>query len=281
MEVYSPPLEIHELDRLINSMPIGLLVEDDKGRVVWANQTFVDFCGQRPESLAGTRVSELPLTRVPGIGGNADLFQIERPRKGSPEWLLCTWQRLSRENGRGLIARYYLDATEHRRVQRLRGFQLALQESSGLIDEVTSTLNRAGITQTLESEVSRSRRYHNPLAVVRLRLDIGGGALESPDIDTLMSTVARVLREKTRWVDRIGRWSEKEFLLVLPETNAAAATSLAEKIERSIVEQQASGPAHELSAITPRFGMAEWQRGDNALNLLDRAQAPLKTNGHG
>ncbi len=277
MEASAPPLEKSQLDRLVGNMPVGLLVEDEQGRIAWVNTTFSRFLSKTPKQLHGTKVSDLPLTRVPGVGGNPDFCQITSPRKEGPEWLLCSWQRISQVNGRAFVARFYLDATEHRRVQRFRGLQLSLQHSGGVIDQATGTFDRAGITQTLETEVSRSRRYHNPLAVVRLRLEIRAPEFEHHDIDRFMSAAARVLREQTRWVDRIGRWSEREFLLVLPESNAAAAGSLAEKIERYITKRQATDATEDLSALTVRFGLAEWERGDDVLKLLERAGAGLKT----
>ncbi len=276
MEAYAPPLEIGELERLVNDMPVGLLVEDESGRILWVNRTFRNFFSKTFEHLHGTKSADLPLIRVPGVGGNPDFCQIECPRKGGPEWLLCSWQRISYENGRAVIARFYLDATEHRRVQRFRGLQLSLQQSGGVIDQVTGTLDRVGITQTLESEVSRSRRYHNPLAVIRLRLEVCGTDPQHHDVDRFMSATARVLREQTRWVDRIGRWSEREFLLVLPESNASAAGSLAEKITCYVANPSVSHAADDLSSMTVRCGIAEWQRGDNAVNLLERAHAGLE-----
>lgn len=279
MEASVSPLEKSQLDRLVGNMPVGLLVEDEQGRIIWANNTFICFVSQTIEQLHGTKVSDLPLTRVPGAGGNPDYCRLMSPGEGGPEWLLCTWQQISQVNGRALIARFYLDATEHRRVRRFRGLQLSVQHSGGVIDQVTGTFDRAGITQMLEAEVSRSRRYHNPLAVVWLRLEIRTTAFEHHDIDRVMSAAARVLREQTRWVDRIGRWSEQEFLLVLPESDASAAGRLAEKIERYIAHRQTADEAEDLSSLTVCFGFAEWQRGDDVSNLIDRAEAALKAEG--
>lgn len=279
MEAYAAPLEISELDRLVNHMPVGVVVEGENGQIVWVNRTFLSFFSTPLEQLHAKKIADLPLIRIPGVGGNPDFCQIECPRKGGPEWLLCSWQRIAHENGRALIARFYIDATEHRRVQRFRGRQLSLPQSGEVIDPVTGTLDRAGIAHTLESEVSRSRRYQNPLAVIRLRLEVRSTDLQHANVDQLMAATARVLREQTRWVDRIGRWSEWEFLLVLPESNAPAAASLAKKIERHSTDPIASDGAHDLPSVTVRFGIAEWQRGDDAVNLLERAHAGLEADG--
>jgi diguanylate cyclase (GGDEF)-like protein len=276
MKASISPLEKTQLDRLIGNMPVGLVVEDEEGGILWVNETFITFVSKTVEQLHGTRVADLPLIRVPGAGGNPDFFQIECARKGGPEWLFCTSRRISQANGRGLIARFYLDATEHRRVQRFRGRQLSLQYSSAVIDRATGTPDRGRITEMLESEISRSRRYHNPLALIRLRLELCGAKLQDDGVDRLMSATARVLREQTRWVDRIGRWSEREFLLVLPESNALAAGSVAEKIQRHVAERRVSDVADDLASVTVRFGIAEWQRGDGVLDLLERAGAGLK-----
>lgn len=280
MEASATPLEKSELERLVANMPVGLLVEDEGGRILWVNKTFVSFVGKTSEQLHGTRVNDLPVIRVPGVGANPDFCQIEGPRTEGPEWLLCSWQRISHTNGKGLIARFYLDATDHRRVQRLRGHQLLPQHgASGVTDQVTGALDRAAIMQVLETEVSRSRRYHNPLAVIRLRLEIPVTDVQNDAIARFMSVTARALREQTRWVDRIGRWSEKEFLLVLPESNASAAGSLAEKLQRHVAERQACDPEDDSSQSMVRCGIAEWQRGDDVLKLLERVRAGLEVAG--
>lgn len=277
MESCAALLEIGELGRLVDDMPIGLVVEDETGHIVWANRTFVEFFSETCPPFKGRRVHELPLTRVPGVGANPDYCQIKYPRKGGPEWLLCSGQRLSPANGRQLVARFYLDASEHRRVQRLSGLLWPWQQGEGGVDQVTGALDRSAITQTLQSEVSRSRRYHNPLAVVRLRVAVSGTDPQGHDVEHIMAVTARLLREQMRWVDRIGRWSEREFLLVLPESNALAASSLVGKIQRCMVSQGGAGPDSDRLSVTVQHGLAEWQRGDDLLRLLERAEAGLET----
>lgn len=277
MEHLVPPLEAREVVRLLENMPMGLLLEDKASRVVWTNKALADFLGETSKDLLGRRVDDLPLTRLPGVGGKADFLQIDHPPARGPQWLTCTRQVLSQHSDKTLFVRFYLDATEHRRTQLLRNPHLQLQQGAGFLEPVTGTLARLGITQTLQSEVSRSRRYHNPLAIICMLVAACSDARKQPtDPDRVMAAAARLLKEQTRWVDIIGRWSEWEFLLVLPESSARAARRLVEKIERHLMDSGALSLPKGLPCFTARFGLAQWQQDDDASSLLERARADLK-----
>ena len=138
-------------------------------------------------------------------------------------------------------------------------------------DELTGLLNRRGLMSQLDAQVSRSRRYHNVLSVLVMRLHCLDGRAEPPSEETV-TTVARLLRDQTRWPDIIGRWDERDFVLVLPETSAESAQRLSEKLRHHIAELPPVNGAEDRTWAVD-FGISEWEKGDSAQTLVDKAAA--------
>ena len=123
----------------------------------------------------------------------------------------------------------------------------------------------------LEAQVSRSRRYQNPLSVLMVRLECPQPAGQDIGEQGLVR-FSRLLRDQTRWPDIIGRWDQREFLLVLPETPVSATDALKDKVKQQ-VESAVEHP--DDPACTALFGAAEWRKGDDAESLIERAEADL------
>ena len=128
------------------------------------------------------------------------------------------------------------------------------------IDAQTGLLDRATIGRLLRSEISRSRRYGNPLSVARYTA--GTATVNDSDlVQATMATVAETLKEHLRWTDSVGRSSAQSLLLVLPETDAGAVTILLGKIRAAIGDREGG------------LTWTTWRRGDNLDSLLSRVAA--------
>lgn len=79
----------------------------------------------------------------------------------------------------------------------------------------------------LRYEGARHARYGRPASVVLL--EVRGGA-PGPDTDRVARTLADVIRAEARETDRATRVGASTFRLLLPETGARAARSLADRI---------------------------------------------------
>ncbi len=119
-------------------------------------------------------------------------------------------------------------------------------------------LTREGALMRLEAEISRSRRYENPLSCLAARLPAGTDAGAYAGLE-------RMLREQLRWVDVLARWSDTELLVVLPETHGRAASALSRKLA-----QQAD---NRFPALSVAWGKSTWRRGDDARLFVTRALA--------
>ncbi len=125
----------------------------------------------------------------------------------------------------------------------LVSFQLAaLLESATLLEAatwegLTGALRRGTVLCLLEREVERMQRYRRPLAVLMLDLDHFKAVNDRYGHlvgDALLREVGRVLADRLRQSDLLGRYGGEEFLVVLPETDAAAARAVAEALRIAV-----------------------------------------------
>ena len=124
----------------------------------------------------------------------------------------------------------------------------------------SGVLSHGAIHNRLEPEVSRSRRYANPLSCIALRF-IGDTIKHHLDV------VAKRLKGQLRWVDLLGEYNEDSLLIVLPETTSEAAEALRAKLEFAVLEALACSSA----SVEVCLGCSAWQRGESAQQLVQRA----------
>jgi diguanylate cyclase (GGDEF)-like protein len=84
--------------------------------------------------------------------------------------------------------------------------------------------------------------------------------------DNILKQVGQLLDHYARESDVVCRYGGEEFVVVLPGTGLAGATSFAERMRATI---------ERLTSVTVSCGVAEALTGDNAANWLSRADAAL------
>jgi GGDEF domain-containing protein len=90
----------------------------------------------------------------------------------------------------------------------------------------------------LRHEGARHARYGRPASVLVIELR---GKDSGPAIDHVARTLADVIRAEARETDRAVRVGASSFRLLLPETNARAARSLADRLDRGFTVNLVSG----------------------------------------
>jgi diguanylate cyclase (GGDEF)-like protein len=77
-------------------------------------------------------------------------------------------------------------------------------------------------------------------------------------------------RQCLRQTDVIARWGGEEFLLLLPDTDLQAATAVLQRLRMGIAEDALWRDRPELR-VTVSVGVARWQRGETADEVVERA----------
>jgi diguanylate cyclase (GGDEF)-like protein len=160
---------------------------------------------------------------------------------------------------------------------------LALAESRASTDALTALPNQRTVKDTVKRMAAHTSRTLSPLSAIMFDLDHFKQINDSYGHghgDDVLAAVGAVLSETIRASDFVGRNGGEEFIVLLPDTDAAAALIVAEKIRATIAEISVPGVDR---AITASLGIATIPQhaadGDQLVRAADRALYLAKTNG--
>lgn len=134
-------------------------------------------------------------------------------------------------------------------------------EQLSISDGLTGLFNHRHMHEVLHEEFERSKRTEEPLSVVMFDLDHFKEVNDThghPVGDRVLQELATILRDTAREIDKLGRYGGEEFMAILPDTGADAATTFAERV-RARVERHpfAVGPTEALN-MTLSAGVATY-----------------------
>ena len=141
-------------------------------------------------------------------------------------------------------------------------------------DNLTGVYNRMKLEQLLTAEVLRSRRYNRPLSVILIDVDLFklvNDTFGHNVGDTVLKTIARILKENIRESDFIGRWGGEEFLIINPETEPEGSRAVAEKLREAVGDYC----FEKVGQKTISLGIAGLQENEWEENMLQRADKAL------
>ena len=250
-----PVIDLHPAfsHQLLQAVPGGLAFIGRHLRIQWVNAEFATMLARAHDSLMGHPISalpfELPLATVQEVVtpfGKALLLQRELTR----EPLIGRVLQLLPVHSLRLAAAEEV------------GGKLELPAAPGL-------LAREVGSQRLVTEISRSRRYDNPLSCLLARIE----ASNPEDTQLCLETLVAILKDQLRWVDVLVHWEPSKVLVVLPETSAEAAYRLQAKLQHALT----TGWLQDEPQIAIRWGLAAWRRGDEAQRLVNRAESASRS----
>jgi diguanylate cyclase (GGDEF)-like protein len=109
-----------------------------------------------------------------------------------------------------------------------------------ILDPVTELYNHEALVKELKAELKRSARYQHTVAICMLGIDgfeaviLEHGALTG---DALLRVVANAIRTGVPEADIVGRYSEHQFIILLPGNSAAQAALVVNHIRERIGNQ--------------------------------------------
>ena len=126
-----------------------------------------------------------------------------------------------------------------------------------LRDELTGVYNRRYITDRIQEEISRCRRYSRRMSVLYIDLD---GFKQVNDThghkagDAVLQQASRRLSDSIRHEDVLARMSGDEFVALLPDTGPSEAAMLAIRLQREF-EAEPFQPTPEVSIDSLSFSV--------------------------
>lgn len=118
------------------------------------------------------------------------------------------------------------------------------------VDPLTELLNRRGMMERFEHEISRQTRQSGSLGILLFDLDYFKKVNDTYGHaagDIALCATANILRSNKRSYDHAGRWGGEEFLLLLPDCNEQDLLLIAERIRVEVAALTVQAGQHSFS----------------------------------
>ena len=152
-------------------------------------------------------------------------------------------------------------------------------------DYFTKSFNQRYIMDSLVREKGWTDRSNNPFSICILDIDSFSDLDDenSPVIaDRVLREFSQRVRSALRAMDAVnptgigrtfGRFSNQEYVAILPHTNLTGAKRCAERVREAVSGKSFADTHH----LTVSVGVTEYQRGETIADLLSRAERSLDT----
>jgi diguanylate cyclase (GGDEF)-like protein/PAS domain S-box-containing protein len=276
--------EKDEVEDLYDNAPCGYHSLDADGRIVRINQTELRWLGRTREEVVGQ-----PFMRFVTAEGQAQFrakfptflsqghienveFDLVRA-DGTTFPVSISGTLVLDKDGKPLMSRSTVfDITERKLLEhRLE----ALSNS----DMLTGLSNRRHFYELAANEIERSQRHNTLFALAMLDVDhfkrvndTHGHAVG----DQVLKELSAVCKTELRQVDIIARIGGEEFVILMPQTDHAAAVTVLERLRETIQARTVPSSSGEPVGFTVSIGVAAQRWGETDIDeILARADAAL------
>ena len=160
------------------------------------------------------------------------------------------------------------------RAERYRNIRSRMSE-----DSLTGLLNHRRIMESLRNEVSRVTRHGGKLAFVMLDIDHFKRVNDTYGHaagDRVIKSLSRLLKQRLRSTDIIGRYGGEEFAIIMPETSLAAAMEVMEEVRQSFAAlEHAAGAGAASFNVNLSAGIAAVPKFESVGELREAADQML------
>lgn len=158
------------------------------------------------------------------------------------------------------------------RIQRSR-----MLHSFMVRDSLTGLLNHTAIKDQLVREVARAKRQKMPLTFAMVDIDFFKQVNDTyghPAGDRVIKSLARLLKQRLRETDVVGRYGGEEFAVIMSDTDGPAAIRVMDELRDAFSRLIHLADGKEFS-VTFSCGIAEIVHFGDAINLGDSADKAL------
>ena len=150
------------------------------------------------------------------------------------------------------------------------------------LDDLTGAANRRHLFEVAQVELVRCQRYKHPFTIVFIDLDNFKSVNDQWGHqvgDQLLCAVVRLVKLNVRKTDFLARFGGDEFVLLLPETDQAAARITVSKVRSALMDEM----RHYHDLVTFSIGVLTCldanMTADELINEADNLMYSVKKNG--
>jgi diguanylate cyclase (GGDEF)-like protein len=137
-----------------------------------------------------------------------------------------------------------------------------------ITDELTGLFNRKHLLETLNTEITRSKRNEHTFALLVIDIDhfkLINDTFGHQKGDEVLRLLSDIFQDTVRSCDYVARYGGEEFIVMLPEVGAAGAREVAERIRERVARESINRKGDR---ITISIGMAMFAEHGNTTELL-------------
>ena len=235
----------------------GVLVLSDQ-RTQWVNPYLLSLLGLKESDLAGSIISKEDRLSTLLLGTDNPFLIVNQ--LGHDTWLKREHVKTPEHD-----IYFFHECTDLVIIgNECRRLQKDLSDLNPK-DPVTGMMSNDIIVEMLDGHISRSRRYDNPLSLLRISYAFSE-QMDSLLFSQCIKRIAFFLKDQLRWADQIGMLDRYTFLVILPETDYQSAAALLKKFnEEPHLSLFSKGDGRPLSFSV---GLTEWSKGDTTKKML-------------
>lgn len=144
-------------------------------------------------------------------------------------------------------------------------------------DPLTNLYNRRHVILRMEDEILQIKRYGGEFSIILCDIDFFKRINDTHGHDCgdmVLKRTASLLKEVAREQDIAGRWGGEEFLIVLPKTSNEGAVLLAERMRKSIEDEEIIYKDFSVR-ITLTLGVSTYVHGERLDDTIKRADLAM------
>jgi diguanylate cyclase (GGDEF)-like protein len=143
-----------------------------------------------------------------------------------------------------------------------------------IVDPLTGAFNRRHMERCMDDTIERQRRSSAPASLLLVDVDHFkriNDEFGHAKGDSVLKGIVSLVGKRSRKLDLLFRIGGEEFMLLLPDTQEAAAAVVAEQLRAFVAES----PLLDSRQVTVSIGVSELQPGDSLDSWMKRADDAL------
>lgn len=272
----------HLLREILEQLPVGIFVVDDRGKPSFVNRAAQVILGTGADTTL--ELAELTMSYGAFEAGTDRIYPTERfPLTRALRGETCEVSDMELRHGDEVVPLHVRSGPVHDAAGARRFAVAAFQDVRELQrhvmrDALTGLVNRASVQQTYRRDRMVGDRSGRPIAIAIIDIDHfksindrHGHATGDRVLQLAASTIASSLRGS----DVVARWGGEEFVVILPDADAAGAVRAIEHALAAVRKLELTGVDGEAFGVTFSAGVVVTRPGEPLEQAVHRADAAL------